>query len=495
MDFRTLLPKQNPHLVEAAELVARVVQEHAPNPQYSNAPRAFIVGGFVRDTLRGAVSPDLDMEIFGISPEDLTALLEQTFPGRVFAVGSAFGILTVALANGLHFDVALPRRESKVGKGHRGFEIESDPGMDLTEAARRRDFTVNAMSADPLTGELFDAFNGQTDLRDRILRATDLERFPDDPLRVWRAVQLSARLNFSVEPATLKLLQTMVQHGDLAELPKERITEEFRKLLLLAEQPSIGFELMKQIRMLAGFPELNALEETPQEPEWHPEGDVWIHTKMVVDVAAQIIRDPSRNLIHDEPLEIMLGALCHDLGKPPTTNILDGRIRSRGHEEAGVLPTKTLLGHFSFSEKTVRAVASVVADHLKPRMLLHSKERGELTEAQYIDAVRRLLKRLRPASWRVLIATAEADYRGRGIEAAERVDVASALMQKTILEHDLDRASQEMLLQGQDLLDLGVPAGPLVGKLLERIEDARDNGQISTREQAIDFARELIEMP
>jgi tRNA nucleotidyltransferase (CCA-adding enzyme) len=495
MDFRTLLTKQDPFLVGAAERVAHAVQKHGSDLDDQTPARTYIVGGFVRDALLGTRSSDLDLEVFGISPPALEALLEQQFPHRVFAVGRAFGILTVALEDGRHFDVALPRKESKTGKGHRGFSIESDPTMSLEDAARRRDFTVNSMSVDPLTGELFDPFHGQKDLETKTLRVTDSERFPDDPLRIWRAVQLAARLEFSLSNETKNLLQEMVERNDLSELPKERITEEFRKLLLLAEHPSIGLELMKELGMLKDHPELADLEKTPQEAEWHPEGDVWIHSKMVVDVAAKIIREPSRNLINDEPLEIMLGSLCHDLGKPPTTQIQDGRIRSRGHEEAGIKPTEDFLRRFSFSEQIIRSVVSVVADHLKPRMLLHSKERGELSEEQYANAVRRLLKRIRPASWRVLVAVAEADFRGRGSEQEKRMDEAATAMRRIVEERDLETAALEMLLQGQDLLDLGVPAGPLIGKILQQIEDARDDGKLSTRDEALDYARELIEMP
>ena len=276
---------------------------------------------------RTGASKDLDIEVFGIPQEQLLPLLRSL--GRVEPVGQAFPVYKLG-----DIDVALPRRESKTGRGHKGFTVEGDPSMPFEEAARRRDFTINAIGWDPLTDEYLDPFDGRKDLDLRVLRVVDPATFADDSLRVLRALQFAARFELTLDPETARICSAIA----LDDLPAERIWGEFEKLLLQAERPSIGFALARELGVIHQLlPEMEALYDCPQDPEWHPEGNVWIHTLMVIDKARELNGDLDRPRL----ATIMLGAVCHDLGKPVTTAVIDGRIKSPNHEAMGVEPATT----------------------------------------------------------------------------------------------------------------------------------------------------------
>lgn len=461
--------------------------------------QALLVGGFVRDSLTGMISKDADIEVYGIEADALEHVLQQLHPGKVDTVGKSFGVLKVFLGDGLDLDVSIPRRESKTGAGHKGFAISGDPGMSVKEAARRRDFTMNSLAADPLTGEIIDSFGGKEDIKKKILRVTDPERFQDDPLRVYRAVQFAARLGFTIEPNSFALMKEMVERGDLDELSPERVTEELKKLLLKSEKPSIGFEYMRELGIIErDYPELHSLIGVEQEPEWHPEGDVWIHTMMVVDAAASIARRKTQDAKFDdaERLQITVGALVHDLGKPPTTKRMEKhgvmRITSLGHEEAGAEPAKQLLGRFMFGEDVERAAVAAARDHLKPGMLHRAWEKEEMDDEQYANALRKWLKRSLPISWRVLLAASESDYRGRTLPGVQTGPYpAGEHAAKVIKERGLDKEAAKPLIQGRDLIALGLKPGPVFSRIIDKIEHARDEGRIKTREEALELAREL----
>lgn len=437
--------------------------------------RALIVGGWVRDRLRGHPSKDLDVEIFGIAQERLPALLAPF--GRVEAVGQSFPVYKVITAGAAgDIDVALPRRESKKGRGHKGFEVQGDPAMSIAEAARRRDFTVNAISWDPLTGGYEDPFDGRADLERRVLRAVDLSTFGDDSLRVLRAVQFAARFEFALDEPTAALCRGIA----LDDLPAERIWGEIEKLLLQAARPSIGFALGLELGVVdTVLPELRPLVGCEQEPEWHPEGDVWTHTLMVTDQARALNGDLPRPRL----LTVMLGAVCHDLGKPSTTAVIDGRIRSMDHEQAGVEPTLRLLDRLnvhSIDGYDVRGqVIGLVAHHLKPGMF---HKAGNVSDG----AFRRLAQKV---DMELLARVARADCLGRGggfdcsamdwfIERARSLGV----------EHQ----PPPPLVLGRHLLALGVTPGPRVGDLLKQVYERQLDGEITTTEEGIDYLRRLI---
>lgn len=475
-----------------AETVAAAAADRADHP-----PRAFVVGGFVRDALLGRETLDADVEVHGLPPARLEGTLERLFPGRLHTVGRSFGVFKVALEGGPELDVSIPRSDSKTGPGHKGFAVTGDPFLGIAEAARRRDFTVNAIAADPLTGAIEDPWGGIADLEAGILRAVDPRRFPDDPLRVWRAVQFVARLPLRVEPATLDLLREIVARGELATLSRERVTEEWRKLLLDGATPSAGLALAREIGALPReLPEIDAMAGCPQEPEWHPEGDVFVHTGLVLDAAVAIARRPEWGFSEAERLAVALGALVHDVGKPSTTTraVRRGveRIVSPGHETEGEAPARAMLSRFTFGEEAERAALAIVKAHALPYHLHRDLERGEIEERAYVNAVRKLLKRIHPVPWRVLLAASEADWRGRGLPDAAGPFPAGDRFARTVAEHALDVEPARPLLLGRDVLALGVPPGPEVGRLLAEIEGARDRGEITTREEALLRLRDLV---
>ena len=432
--------------------------------------RALIVGGWVRDRLMGRDSKDVDIEVFGVPADRLYRILESQ--GRVDTVGESFQVYKSG-----DIDVSLPRRESKSGRGHRGFDISGDPAMPLAEAVRRRDFTVNAIAWDPLSGEYLDPCNGRKDLERRLLRVVDPATFGDDSLRVLRAVQFAARFEFALDDAARDLCRNI----PLDDLPAERIWGEIEKLLT-APRPSLGLALAMELGVIrALFPELQALAGCPQEPEWHPEGDVWVHTLQVVDQARQRVEDLDR----PERLAVMLGALCHDLGKPATTAILDGRIRSMDHEEQGVAPTHALLDRLnlhSLEGYDVRQqVIGLVAQHLKPGAWF--KVRGEVGDG----AFRRLAHKV---DLELLARLAKADCLGR---EPGRFDC-------TAMDWFLDRARAlgvehrppKPILFGRHVLELGLQPGPRIGEILQVVYEQQLDGKVKTLDEAIGAAKRLL---
>lgn len=282
-EMRDILNGQEKPLVRAAQDLARAVLEIEPNPEYApQPPRALIVGGFVRDLMLGLKPKDADVEVYGVAPAEVVALLNKMF-GSVNEAGKAFGVLKVAIGDGLELDVSIPRRESKSGLGHTGFLVNSDPSLDITEAARRRDFSVNAMAMDPLTGAIFDPFGGLEDVKAKTLRVTDPAKFVEDPLRVLRAMQFLARLEFAVDPESERLMRGMVERGVLSELPRERITGEFEKLLSKANRPSIGLEFARKNGIIeATFPGA----AVPDWDEWKTRLDRAAHAPRHAALAA-----------------------------------------------------------------------------------------------------------------------------------------------------------------------------------------------------------------
>jgi tRNA nucleotidyltransferase (CCA-adding enzyme) len=438
--------------------------------------RALVVGGWVRDRLRGFPSKDVDIEVFGIAQEHLPALLLPI--GRVEPVGQSFPVYKVVPPEGSagEIDVALPRRESKRGRGHKGFEVHGDPSMTVAEAARRRDFTINAISWDPLTGRYEDPFDGRGDLERRLLRAVDPKTFADDSLRALRAVQFAARFEYSLEPQTAALCRAL----SLDDLPAERIWGEIEKLLLNADRPSIGLQLALDLGIVRQvMRELVPLVGCEQEPEWHPEGDVWIHTLMVVDKARELNGDLDRARL----ITVMLGALCHDLGKPSTTALVDGRIRSLDHEQAGVEPTVALLDRLNihtFDGFDVRAqVVGLVAHHLKP---------GAFRKAAYVSdgAFRRLAQKV---DLELLARVARADCLGRtGDFDCSAMDWFLERARALGVEHH----PPAPLLLGRHLLALGLAPGPRIGEILRLVYEKQLDGEVTTVEGGIEQARRLI---
>ena len=440
--------------------------------------RALLVGGCVRDELMGRQPKDWDVEVYDTDPARLRDLLNQF--GDVNVVGEAFTVYKL----GPHLDVSIPRRERKSGRGHRAFVIEGDPAMTIEAASRRRDFTVNAILRDPLSGEIIDPFDGRADLKAGILRAVSADTFAEDSLRVLRAAQFAARFEFRIEPGTAELCKQI----NLSDLPAERIWGEMEKLLMQARQPSIGLGWLNALGVLDQlFPEIKALVAVPQDPEWHPEGDVFVHTRLTVDRARELIDD----LPYPKQVTVMLAALCHDFGKPATTAFIDGRIRSREHEEGGVQPTINFLDRLNvhtLDGYDVRAqVVALVRDHLKPGEFY--KKRDEVGDG----AFRRLARK---CELELLYRVASADSLGRNADWVPRDKWFDAQAQEWFIAHarqlQVESQPPAPILLGRHLLELGLAPGPRVGEITKAVYEMQLDGRVRNLDEARSAAREMI---
>jgi tRNA nucleotidyltransferase (CCA-adding enzyme) len=440
--------------------------------------RALLVGGCVRDELMGKQPKDWDVEVYGIEPARLRELLDML--GTISVVGEAFTVYKL----GAHLDVSLPRRERKTGRGHRAFFIEGDPEMTIAEAAARRDFTINAILQDPLTGEIIDPFKGREDIQHKVLRAVSPDTFGEDSLRVLRAAQFATRFEFDIAPRTVELSRAI----ELTDLPAERIWGEMEKLLLRAQSPAIGLRWLRDLGAIDQlFPEIKALMDVPQDPEWHPEGDVFVHTQLVIDRARELIDD----LPYPKQVTVMLSALAHDFGKPATTELIDGRLRSRGHEEAGVEPTLSFLDKLNMHTLDgydVRTqVVALVRDHLKPGE--YFKKRTEVGDG----AFRRLARK---CELDLLYRVAKADSLGRNAAWVAREKWYDAAAQEWFIERarELEVAlkAPAPLLLGRHLLEMGLTPGPRIGEITRAIYEMQLDGRVTTLEEAKAVAKEAI---
>lgn len=424
--------------------------------------RLLVVGGSVRDALRGHPSKDLDLEIVGASPEQIAAAV----PWPMQQVGKSYGVLLLQL------------------EGLGWLEVSVEPGnyQDWEVLCRRRDFTCNAIAWDVVTQSLLDPLGGQADLSAGLLRATSPTSLADDPLRVWRAAQFCARFEWTVAPELRAAITSVLK--EMPGLPRERVTREWEKLLTIPRQPSQALTLLDDWGVIETcYPELWALHGCEQDPEFHPEGDVWVHTLLVLNEAARLGRDFPK----EQRLILGLAALLHDLGKPSTTRRENGRICAHGHEHAGIKPATAWFARHSFGEVVEQAVLDCVGKHMRPMQLVREMDRGTMSPSQQVNALRRLMRDLQRVEWSVFLTLCEADQRGRALPVEEYrpAQVFGELLQ----EHPVAAMAQVNLLRGRDLLALGVPAGKEVGAWIERVERARDEGEIVTSQEALEWVR------
>ena len=429
--------------------------------------RALLVGGAVRDALLGGVRvKDVDLEVFGLEPHALKTLLAERYPFE--PCGVSFGVLKL---KGFDIDVALPRRESKRGEGHRAFEIYSDPTLSVAEAARRRDFTINAIYYDVLAHAIEDPYDGVADLEKRLLRHVS-PQFVEDPLRVLRGMQFVARFALKPAPETIAICQGIGLEG----LASERLFDEWKKFILKGRDMSAGLEFLRATGWVRFFPELNALIGCEQDPHWHPEGDVWEHTKLCCDFFAK-----TRIGDEDEDLIVGLAVLCHDFGKPLTTayDPAAQRIRSIGHDEAGVAPTKSFLRRLTNEERLLKDVPPLVAAHMKPFAFWksHAGDAAIRRLALKVGRLDRLIRVSRADDEGRLATSVATSARGQDLdwlaEAAHRLAVADA--------------APKPILQGRDLIAMGLKPSPQFGVWLKETFDAQLDGVFSDLDGARAF--------
>jgi len=435
--------------------------------------KAWLVGGSVRDLCRQQKAKDIDLEVYALEAEALLKLA-QTF-GHTEQVGKHFDVIKL-WAKGIEIDLALPRTETKIATGHRGFDIMSNPQLLPETASLRRDFTINAMMFDPLNAELLDFHHGQDDLRKGILRHVSAA-FSEDPLRVLRAMQFAARFKLTLAPETALLCAEL--HEEVKTLPDSRIWCEWQKWAH-APYPSLGLQALKDSQCLTMlYPELQALTTCPQDPRWHPEGDAWVHTLQVCDQAALVSK---REGLNNETTEhLMFAALCHDFGKPITTFTDEqGNIRSPNHSEAGFEPTCSFLAHIAAPKRIAHYVHPLVHDHITHLC-------GEPTSR----AVRRLAHRLEPASielWEMLV---EADASGRSPSPACRPALPWLEKAQELSNHT---EKTPAIVNGQMLMELGMTSGKNMGNCIKAAYEAQLDGDFNNVSSAKKWLKHYFEI-
>ena len=420
--------------------------------------RAFLVGGIVRDKFLNLESKDIDLEVFGIEPNVLKSIVEKF--GKAKECGKSFGVLKLD-----DLDISMPRRERKVGEGHKGFEVEVDPHMTVEEACSRRDLTINSMLFDPLTDELIDPFNGLNDLEDKVLRHVNDIRFAEDPLRVLRVAQFHARFDFRVHESTNELCRVLLD--ELKHLSFERLFIELGKILLKAERPSKAFEWMLEFGVLDElFPEISALEKIEQGRKFHPEGNCFVHTMLALDSIPK----------SERTLTLMLAILCHDFGKVVTGGELNPddpeHISFHGHAEAGVAVTETFMGRITTDRELTKNVCDLVEFHMRPLELKANPKK-------------RLVRRLAlKVDVPLLLKVHEADIRGRMMEP-EGVDTLLEIFEE--IKNEI-----KPLVQGKHLIELGLTPSREFGIILKEIFEAQLDGVFTTEEDAVKFTKSFI---
>lgn len=430
--------------------------------------RPFLVGGCVRDALMGLTPKDLDIEVYGIGSREIENALRKKF--GIIKVGAAFGVTKV---KDQPIDISVPRRENRTGVRHQDFEVQADPTMTYREACERRDFTVNAILWNPFTGELVDPWNGLGDLKAKVLRHVS-PKFSEDPLRVLRAMQFAARLEFSVAPETVQLCSTLTPQ----DLPAERIWEEWTKLILRGVKPSCGLHFLRACGWTKFFPELHAIIGVEQDSDWHPEGDVWNHTALCLDAYA-------RERTHDtfEDTVVGLAVLLHDLGKATTTKReADGRIHAYGHEAESLPLAEKFLGRITRETKLIEAVLPLVRWHGQPLELYRAKA-GDAAVRRLANKVGRIDR---------LVRVDSADRKGRGpksfteespqgvwlLAKAQALQIASSVPKKIIL--------------GRHLIALGYQPAPWFSELLDAAYEAQIDGVFDNEAKGLVWLKERL---
>lgn len=416
--------------------------------------QAYLVGGCVRDRLLQVTPKDYDVSTDAI-PEQLC----KYFP-RAETVGAHFGVVLVRGQQGQHVEVATFRSEGVYTDGRRPDQVhfEANPALD----AQRRDFTVNGLMEDPLSGEVLDYVGGQTDLKKGVIRAIGdpPRRFEEDHLRMLRAVRFAARLRFAIEPDTLKAIQLLAAR--IVTISAERIRDELIRILTEGSACR-GLELLDETHLLQHIlPDVKAFQGVQQPPEFHPEGDVWTHVLLMLEN----MKEPSTTLA--------LAVLLHDVGKPPTFRVAD-RIRFDGHAEVGAAMTKHILAQLKFPNSENDQVTSLVANHMK------FKDVRQMRTST--------LKRfLRLPNFEEHLELHRLDC----LASHGRTDAYNFVREKRE-EFSQEELRPPRLLTGRDLIKAGYQPGPQFARVLEHVESAQLEGEIHTHEEAIRLAHEFLE--
>lgn len=404
--------------------------------------RSYLVGGAVIDLIQGNPPKDWDIEVYNMELHDLEALLLNH--GRTGIVGKSFGIIKTRI-NHVDYDFNIPRLEIKKGKGHKDFEVILLPALSPEEAALRRDLTINSMFYDLVNRELMDPYGGIKDLEAGILRHTS-ERFTEDPLRVLRIMQLLPRKGKVVAPETIELCMSLV---DLyPTITQERVFEEWNKLLIKSDKPSMGLQFLVDCGWSRWYPELDKLRDVQQHKEWHPEGSVWNHIMMAIDPAASL-----RQYIPEGwQKSFMYGELLHDVGKAVTTS---ADMTSYNHDREGVPLARSFMRRLTNEQKLIDQVLKIVEHHMKPGHYV----RGHARESKWIR-----LHNSVPLN--VIGYISKADAAGRTGRSLNDPHLPS---EKALeLYERYGEKKMPPILNGRDLISVGYEPGPVFKGILDK---------------------------
>ncbi|MDQ8181290.1 polynucleotide adenylyltransferase [Pelagicoccus sp. SDUM812005] len=434
-----------------------------------------IVGGSVRDALLGITPKDFDVEVYGLDLETIAKALAKL--GKTDLVGKAFAVVKL-WTHGEEYDFAIPRRESKSGSGHRGFVIEADAHLSEQEALKRRDFTINALLYDHASSEVIDYFGGLRDLENRTLRHVS-PAFKEDPLRVLRAMQFAGRFQLELHDDTATLCQE-IGH-EFWTLAKERIWTEWEKWACRSTSLSHGMRVLEKSGWIRYFPQLNALRNLPQDPEWHPEGNAWSHTLCCLEA---LIRETDWSSLPEKERGVLaFGTLCHDLGKARCTRWAEKRGAmhwiSPGHETQSIWLAEQFFNAMRAPHEIRDKVMGLVGNH----HFLNTVPEGGHSDA----SLRRLAKRLSPASTHELVYVMTADHRGRPPLISEAQTLRIANFKKRIQELDLEKHAPKPILLGRHLIERGLKPGPDFKAILDRAYEAQLDGAFQDASTASDW--------
>lgn len=406
--------------------------------------RSYLVGGAVIDAIKKIPLKDWDIEVYSMSLRKLEDILSRH--GNPNLVGKSFGIIKLRV-DGIDcdFDFSIPRKENKIGIGHGDFEIELVPEISPEEAAYRRDLTINSMFFDLLNRRLVDPYNGLADLNTGILRHTS-EKFTEDPLRVLRIMQLLPRKGKIVAPETIELCKSIVEQYDT--ISKERAFEEWNKLLMKADKPSMGLKFLVDCNWIKCYPELDDLRKTPQRYEWHPEGNVWNHTLIALDNAVQL----RQNLPEEWQTVFMYGMLLHDVGKPAATT---EDLRALGHDEKGVPFAETFMKRITNEKKLIEGILKIVAYHMRPGELFHGKAKESAWERLHNNI---------PLNVIAYVSKADSAARLKRSLSSPHPPSEKALQ----LFEKYGQKKIPQALMGRDLISAGYQPGPIFGEMLKK---------------------------
>lgn len=423
----------------------------------ANGHKAFFVGGCVRDSLLGFKPGEIDITT-SARPDEVQRLFLRTVP-----IGESFGVVLV-LSNEQQFEVATFRTESKYNDGRHPELVKYSKSE--KEDVLRRDFTINGLLYDPFKNELFDYTDGLADLESNIIRTigNPIERFSEDKLRMIRAVRFASRFGFEIENETYSAITSKA--ADINTISVERIREEIVKIIT-QKNPGIGLKMLKDSGLLEHIlPEVSDMSGVKQPPEFHPEGDVFVHTCLVLDKLYE-------NTNGEYSDELAMGALLHDIGKPPTFQDLD-RIRFNGHDRVGAKMAQKICKDLRFSKKQIERISDIVRDHLKFKDAFSMRE----------STLKRFLGQ---------------PYFHEHLEMHLADCMASHGITKVyyFLKDKLEEYSEldirpEPLINGKDLISMGYKPGPIFTTILNATEEKQLEGKITNKDEAIEFVNKTF---